>query len=121
MGRPIPREQRPGFRRSRPMPAKPVAFTLDDHAFETDGTYLWVTPPGSSRVDRMKITRFLGDISTRNGYPRELVRPETLTEDWARTAAAFWLDWSSTPEAAAFPPVYANHWVRQQERLQLAG
>lgn len=121
MGRPIPREQRQGFRRARPEPAEPVFFTVDDHAFETDGTHLWVTPPGSSRVDRTKVSRFLGDISTRNGYPRELVRPQPMTDEWARTAAAFWLEWSATADAAAFPPVYANHWVRQQERLSLAG
>jgi hypothetical protein len=34
-------------------------------------------------------------------------------------AAAFWLEWSTTADAAAFPPVHLDHFIRQQERLQL--
>jgi hypothetical protein len=120
VGSPIPRERRRGYLRTRPFPAESVAFTVDGHAFETDGRHLWVTPPGSARIDRIKVTRYLGDRSVRQGYPRELIRPEPLTEGLARMAAGFWLEWSATADAAAFPPVFLDHWVRQQERLQLA-
>jgi hypothetical protein len=119
MGSPVAQERRRGYHRARPAPAEPLAFTLDGHIFETDGKHLWVTPPGSARIDRMKVSRYLGDRSARCGYPRELIRPEPLTEGWSRTAAAFWLDWSTTADAAAFPPVYLDHYVRQQERLEL--
>jgi sugar lactone lactonase YvrE len=119
MGSPIAQERRRGYHRARPAPAEPVVFTLDGHAFETDGKHLWVTPPGSDRIDRIKVSRYLGDRSARQGYPRELIRPEPLTEDWARAAAAFWLEWAKTADAAAFPPVFLDHYVRQQERLQL--
>ncbi|WP_422759121.1 hypothetical protein [Paenarthrobacter sp. C1] len=90
-------------------------FTLDGHAFETDGRHLWVTPPGTARIDRFKVSRYLGDRSVRQGYPRELIRPEPMTEGWARAAAAFWLEWSTTAEAAAFAPVFLDHYVRQLE------
>jgi hypothetical protein len=93
---------------------------LGGHVFETDGKHLWVTPPGSARIDRIKVTRYLGDQSVRKGYPRELIRPEPLTEGWARMAAAFWLGWSATADAAAFPPVFLDHFVRKLERLQPA-
>ena len=59
--------------------------------------------------------RDLGDQSIRKGYPRELIRPEPMTEGWARVTAAFWLVWSATADAAAFPPVYLDHWGRQLE------
>jgi hypothetical protein len=119
MGSPIAQERRRGYHRARRAPAEPVTFTLDGHSFETDGKHLWVTPPGLDRIDRIKVSRYFGDRSARRGYPGELIRPEPLTEDWARTAAAFWLKWSATADAAAFPPVYLDHYVRQQERLQL--
>lgn len=119
MGRPALREPRKGYHRVRPAPAEPVAFTLGGHVFETDGKHLWVTPPGSDRIDRLKVSRYLGDRSARRGYPTELIRPEPMTEDWARAAAGFWLGWAATADAAAFPPVFLDHWVRQQERLQL--
>lgn len=115
MGSPVVQERRRGYHRARPAPAEPVVFTLDGHAFETDGKHLWVTPPGSERIDRIKVSRYLGDRSARRGYPRELIRPEPLTEDWARTAAAFWLEWAATADAAAFPPVFLDHFVRKLE------
>ncbi|WP_354214677.1 hypothetical protein [Arthrobacter sp. UYCo732] len=90
-------------------------FTTERHAFETDGKHLWVTPPGSDRIDRIKVTRYLGDRSVRQGYPRELIRPEPMTEGWARSAAVFWLDWSVTADAAAFPSVHLDHFVRKLE------
>jgi hypothetical protein len=92
-----------------------VTFTLGGHAFETDGKALWVTPPGMARIDRVKVSRYVGDQSIRKGYPRELIRPEPMTEGWARMAAAFWLDWSATADAAAFPPVPLDHFVRKLE------
>lgn len=119
MGRPPLREPRKGYHRPRTVPSEPVAFTLDWHDFETDGKHLWVTPHGSARIDRIKISRYLGDRSARRGYPTELIRPEIVTEDWARVAADFWLTWASTADAAAFPPVHLDHYIRQQERLQL--
>jgi hypothetical protein len=115
MGRPGPRERRRGYLRARPETAGAVAFTLARHTFETDGKHLWVTPPGTDRIDRMKVTRYLGDRSVRQGYPRELIRPEPLTEGWSRKAAAFWLNWSATADAAAFPPVHLDHFVRRLE------
>lgn len=115
MGSPIAPERRRGYRRTRPAPAERVAFTLGGHAFETDDKDLWVTPPGSARIDRIKVSRYLGDQSIRKGYPRELIRPEPLTEGWARMAAVFWLDWSATADAAAFPPVFLDHYVRKLE------
>lgn len=114
MGRPGPRERRAGYHRARPTP-EPIVFTLNGHVFETDGKHLWVTPPGSERLDRIKVSRYSGDRSARRGYPRELIRPEPLTDDWVHTAAAFWLDWSVTADAAAFPPVFLDHYVRQLE------
>mgnify|MGYP003554485820 CR=1 FL=1 len=87
MGSPIAPERRKGYLRSRPVLAERVAFTLDGYDFETDGKDLWVTPPGSARIDRIKVSRYLGDQSIRRGYPRELIRPEPLTEGWARMAA----------------------------------
>lgn len=115
MGSPIAADRRPGYHRARLKPVDPIAFTVDGHAFETDGKHLWVTPPGSARIDRVKISRYLGDRSARRGYPRELIRPEPLTESWARAAAFFWLKWSTTADAAAFPPVFLDHYVRQLE------
>jgi hypothetical protein len=115
MGSPIAKERRYGYNRTRPVPPEPVAFTVDAHAFETDGKHLWVTLPGTARIDRIKVSRFFGDRSVRQGYPRELIRPEPLTEGWAHAAASFWLDWSATADAAAFPPVYLDHFVRQLE------
>jgi hypothetical protein len=115
MGRPGPLERGRGYLRTRPAPAEPVAFSLDDHDFETDGKDLWVTPPGSARIDRIKVSRYLTDQSIRKGYPRELIRPDLMTEDWARTAAMFWLEWSATADAAAFPPVFLDHYVRKLE------
>lgn len=110
----------PGFHRRRPEPAAPIVFEAGGHAFETDGKDLWVTPPGAERIDRFKVSRYVSSKSMRHGYPRELVRPEPVTEAWARAAAAFWLDWSMTPEAAAHPPVYLGHYVRQLEARELA-
>lgn len=55
----------------------------------------------------------------RHGYPRELVRPEPITLEFSRAAAAFWLVWSVTADYAKFPPVQLDHYVRQQEALQL--
>ncbi|HEX9225341.1 MAG TPA: hypothetical protein VF885_01640 [Arthrobacter sp.] len=115
MGSPIAPERRKGYLRSRPVPAERVAFTLGAHAFETDGKDLWATPPGSARIDRIKVSRYLGDQSIRKGYPRELIRPEPMSEGWARMAAVFWLGWSVTADAAAFPPVYLDHYVRKLE------
>lgn len=110
-----PRERRRGYLRTRPEAGDVVAFTAGRHAFETDGKHLWVTPPGTDRVDRIKVTRYLGDRSVRQGYPRELIRPEPMTERWARMAAGFWLDWSATADAAAFPPVRVDHHIRKLE------
>lgn len=115
MGSPIAPERRRGYLRRRPAPAESVTFTLGRHAFETDGKDLWVTPPGAARIDRIKVSRFVGDKSVGKGYPRELIRPEPLTEAWARMAAAFWLNWSATADAAAFPLVYLDHFVRKLE------
>lgn len=115
MGSPIAQERRRGYHRARSAPAEPVTFTLDGHVFETDGKHLWVTPPGSDRIDRMKVSRYLGDRSAHRGYPSELIRPEPLTEGWARRSAVFWLAWAVTADAAAFPPVYLDHWVRKLE------
>lgn len=115
MGSPIAPERRRGYRRDRAAPAEFVAFILDGRAFETDGKHLWVTPPGSARIDRIKVSRFFGDQSVRKGYPRELIRPDPITEDWARMAAGFWLEWSTSAAAAAFPPVYLDHFVRKLE------
>lgn len=120
MGSPIRRERRRGYHRARPAPAETVSFSLGRHAFETDGKDLWVTPPGTERIDRIKVSRFVSSQSMRIGYPRELIRPEPLTEAWSRDAAAFWLSWSATPEAAAFPPVFLDHFVRQLEARGLA-
>jgi hypothetical protein len=92
-----------------------VDFILGGHSFETDGKDLWVAPPRTARIDRLKVTRYVGDQSIRKGYPRELIRPEPMTEGWARMAAVFWLDWSASPDAAAFPPVHLDHWVRKLE------
>lgn len=115
MGRPIAPERRRGYLRTRPAPAETVSFTLDRHAFETDGKDLWVTPPGAARIDRIKVSRYLGDQSVRKGYPRKLIRPEPMTDGWARMAAVFWLHWSATADAAAFPPVHLDHYVRKLE------
>lgn len=104
-----------GYHRTRPIHAEPVSFDLGDHAFETDYRALWVTLPASARIDRIKVSRYMGDKSISKGYPRELMRPEPMTEAWARTAAAFWLDWSTTAVAAAFPPVRLDHYVRKLE------
>lgn len=121
MGRPIAPALRTGYLRSRPAPAEPVAFTLGGHAFDTDGKHLWTTPPGVNRIDRIKVSRYVSDQSIRKGYPRELIRPEPMTEGWARMAAAFWLDWSVTADFTHFPPVHLDHYVRQQEaRLLIA-
>ena len=113
IGSPIAPDRRRGYHRCRPVPGERVAFTLAGHAFETDGKDLWVTPPGSARMDRIKVSRYAGDQSIRKGYPRELIRPEPMTDGWAGTAAAFWLQWSPTADAAAFPPVFLDHWVRK--------
>ncbi|MBG0738725.1 hypothetical protein IV500_04740 [Paeniglutamicibacter antarcticus] len=115
MGSTITPERRRGYHRTRPVPVEPFTFALDGHAFETDGKHLWVTTPGTERIDRTKVSRYLGDQSIRKGYPRELIRPEPITEGWARMAAVFWLGWSATTDAAAFPPVFLDHYVRQLE------
>lgn len=115
MGRPIAPALRHGYLRSRQAPADTVGFTLGGNAFETDGKDLWATPPGTDRIDRIKVSRYVGDQSIRKGYPRELIRPEPMTEGWERMAAVFWLVWSATPDAAAFPAVHLDHWVRKLE------
>lgn len=115
MGSPGPRERRRGYLRTRPEAGDSLTFTAGRHAFETDGRHLWVTPPGADRIGRVKVTRYLGDRSVSQGYPRELIRPEPLTEGWARMAALFWLEWSLTADAAAFPPVRVDHHIRKLE------
>lgn len=108
-------ERRRGYYRTRHAFDESFRFKLGGHTFETDGKALWVTPPRTTRIDRIKVSRYVSDHSVRRGYPRELIRPEPMTQSWARTAAAFWLVWSTTPEAAAFPPVHLDHWVRHLE------
>lgn len=104
-----------GYHRTRLVHAEPVSFDLGGHAFETGYRALWVTPPASARIDRIKVSRYVGDKSIGKGYPRELLRPEPMTEAWARTAAVFWMEWSTTAAAAAFPPVHLDHYVRKLE------
>ena len=70
MGRPIAPALRHGYLHSRPAPAEPVVFSLGSHAFETDGKDLWVTPPGTDRIDRIKVSQHVGDKSIQKGYPR---------------------------------------------------
>ncbi|QOD05941.1 hypothetical protein IDT60_20445 (plasmid) [Pseudarthrobacter sp. BIM B-2242] len=106
--------RRRGYHRPRTLPA-PEQFTLAGHRFETDGKDLWVTPPDTERIDRFKVTRYLSSRSMKQGYPVELVRPEPMTAEFARSAAAFWLEWSTTADAAAHPPVFLDHYVRQLE------
>lgn len=108
-----------GYHRTRPEPTESIAFTLEGYGFETDGKDLWVRPPSTDRIDRIKVTRYVSSKSMRSGYPRELVRPEPMTAGFARAAAKFWLDWSRTADYAAFPPVYLDHYVRQQEAREL--
>lgn len=103
-----------GYHRPRLLP-DPESFTLAGHRFETDGKDLWVTPPGAERIDRFKITRYVSSRSMKQGYPVELVRPEPMTSEFARSAAAFWLEWSTTADAAAHPPVFLDNYVRQLE------
>lgn len=112
------RERRRGYHRPRVLP-EPESFVLGDHHFETDGKDLWVTAPGIDRIDRVKVTRFVSSKSMRQGYPTELVRPEPMTIEFAQAAAEFWLTWSQTADFAALPPVYLDHYVRQQEAHQL--
>jgi len=107
--------RRRGYHRTRPIHAESVSFDLGGHAFETDDRALWVTPPSGARIDRIKVSRYVGDKSISKGYPMELIRPEPMTEDWARIAAGFWLEWSTTLAAAAFPQVYLDHYVRKLE------
>lgn len=103
-----------GFHRPRVLP-EPESFSLQEHVFETDGKDLWVTPPGTERIDRFKVTRYLSSRSMKQGYPSELVRPEPMTAEFARSAAGFWLEWSRTADAARFPPVFLDNYVRRLE------
>lgn len=112
------RERRRGYHRPRVLP-RPESFILADHHFETDGKDLWVTAPRVERIDRIKVTRFVSSQSMRRGYPTELVRPEPLTRDFARSAADFWIGWSQTADYARFPEVHLDCYVRQQEAKQL--
>jgi hypothetical protein len=112
------RERRRGYIRDRSLP-DPEHFTLEGHRFETDGKDLWVTPPDTPRIDRIKVTRYISSKSMRNGYPAELVRPEPMSKEFALAAAGFWLGWSRTADYAAFAPVHLDHYVRQQEARQL--
>lgn len=107
-----------GFHRPRVI-AEPESFSLQEHLFETDGKDLWVTAPGTERIDRIKVTRYISSKSMRHGYPTELVRPEPLTPQFARAAARFWLAWSQTADYARFPPVFLDHYARQLEATQL--
>lgn len=103
-----------GYHRPRVLPG-PESFTLAGHLFETDGKDLWVTPPETKRIDRFKITRYLSSRSMKQGYPVELVRPEPMTSEFARSAAEFWLEWSRTADAARFAPVFLDNYVRRLE------
>lgn len=113
------RDNGPGYHRRPRVQSEPVAFTLGGHSFETDGKDVWVTPAGAPRIDRIKVTRFISSKSMRHGYPRELVRPEPMTPEFAHSAAAFWLGWAETADYARFPPVFLDHYVRQQEARQI--
>lgn len=108
------RIRRKGYHRPRVL-AEPEQFTLAGHRFETDGKDLWVTPPDTQRIDRFKITRYLSSRSMKQGYPVELVRPEPMTSEFARSAAAFWLEWSQMADAARFRPVFMDRYARQLE------
>lgn len=67
---PEPFRYRRGYHRPRPALPAPVEFALSGHRFETDGKDLWVTVPGGQRIDRIKVTRFYGSSSMRQGLPR---------------------------------------------------
>lgn len=112
------RQRRPGYHRPRLIP-EPESFILGDHRFETDGKDLWVTLPERPRIDRLKATRYGGSRSMKDGYPRELVRPEPMTPEFARSAAVFWLAWSQSADYARFPPVRLDHYVRDLEEREL--
>lgn len=75
------RQRRPGYHRPRLLP-EPESFTLGGHRFETDGKDLWVTLPEDQRIDRIKATRFVSSRSMKDGYPRELVRPDPMTPEF---------------------------------------
>lgn len=109
--------RRRGYHRPRPLPVtETIDFTIDGHAFETDWRDLWVTPPATARVDRIKITRGSVSRSAQRGYPVELFRPdETLSEGAAISMAAFWLAWKDTPASAGHNPVRLDHHQRRHE------
>lgn len=104
-----------GYHRPRTRMPEPEFFTVQGHAFESDGKDLWVTPQGEDRIDRIKVSRYASSQSMRRGYPAELVRPEPLTNEFTRSASDFWIEWSQTADYARFPPVHLDHYVRQQE------
>ncbi len=41
--------------------------------------------------------------------------PESLTDEFSRSAVDFWIEWSQTADYARFPPVHLDHYVHQQE------
>lgn len=107
-----------GYIRTRARDLEPVSFELDGHRFETSGRDLWVTLEGEARIDRIKVTRSTVSRSAQNGYPPQLLWPRTeLSPDVSelQARALFWLDWRSTPDAAAHPAVGLDHYVRGQE------
>lgn len=107
-----------GYHRPRSLP-DPQFFIVQGHAFETDGKDLWVTLPEHPRIDRIKVTRYAGSRSMKDGYPRDLIRPEPITPEFSRTAAVFWLAWSQSSDYARFPLVRLDHYVRDLEEREL--
>lgn len=106
-----------GYHRPRAVPdGEIISFTQRGYTFETDWRDLWATPPGTDRVDRIKVSRHAVSRSAQRGYPPQLFRPEkVMTESRARTMAAYWLDWKDSAEAAAHPPVRLDHHRRSLE------
>lgn len=111
------RRRGPGYHRIRAVPdGKTITFTMNGYAFETDWRDLWVTPPVTDRVDRIKVSRTGVSRSGHRGYPAQLFRSEeAMTEDTARSMALFWLSWKDTADAAAHPPVRLDHYRRGLE------
>jgi hypothetical protein len=96
-----------GYHRPRAVPCTPnIAFTVQDYAFETDWRDLWVTPPATDPLDRIKVSRTAASRSAHRGYPPQLFRTnQPMNEESARSMAVFWLAWKDTAEAAGHPPV----------------
>lgn len=100
-----------------------IVFQLEGHLFETVHRDLWVTLPGTERVDRIKVTRSPSSRSAQRGYPEALILGRVdvrrREQEWLALAGV-WLEFSRTEEFKQHPPVVLDKWQREHETERLA-